>query len=144
MTTETKSRKGIGGRPRTTINKLPENWKQIVLDCGREGGSDVEMRSLLGISQDAWETLLHDSKEFSVTIKEARTLCQVWWERIGRSMVTGEIQGNATSWIFNMKNRFKWRDATELNHKSSDGSMSPNGRTLADFYKDIHVQAESS
>lgn len=127
MTTEQGSQgtKSKRGRPRTTINKLPENWGQIVLACGRDGGSDVEMRALLGISQDAWETLLNDSKEFSVTIKEARDLCQVWWERIGRSMVTGEIQGNATSWIFNMKNRFKWRDATDLNHKSSDGSMSP-------------------
>jgi hypothetical protein len=34
---------------------------------------------------------------------------------------------NPTSYIFNMKNRFKedWRDKVESDHTSSDGSMTP-------------------
>lgn len=112
------------GRPRTTVDDLPENWKQIMLDCGQEGGSAVEMRCLLGIAQTAWETLLEDSEEFRVTEKNAKDLCEVWWERRGREMTTG-AEGNATVWIFNMKNRFNWRDKQDVDHQSSDRSMSP-------------------
>lgn len=113
------------GRPRTTVNDLPANWKDIIMDCGQDGGSAVEMRCLLGIGQSAWETLLEDSEEFRLTVKNAQELCQVWWERQGRSMASGKSDGNATVWIFNMKNRFGWRDKQEIDHQSSDGSMSP-------------------
>jgi|SRR5690625_2571073 len=112
------------GRPRTTVDDLPEGWEEIVMECGQEGGSAVEMRCLLGIGQTAWETLLEDSEEFRVTVKNAQDLCQVWWERQGRKMAVGE-DGNATVWIFNMKNRFNWRDKKDIDHASPDGSMRP-------------------
>lgn len=112
------------GRPRTTVNDLPENWRQIMLDCGQEGGSATECRCLLGIAQTAWETLLEDSEEFRIAEKERQALCEVWWERQGRKM-TVEGQGNATVWIFNMKNRFGWRDKQEIDHTSKGESMAP-------------------
>ena len=119
----TKEKKPVG-RPRTTISDLPDNWFQIMIDCGQEGGSAVEARCLLGIAQSAWETLLEDSEEFRLTEKQRQSLCEVWWERQGRRM-TMEGQGNATVWIFNMKNRFNWRDKQEVDHSSPDGTMTP-------------------
>lgn len=112
------------GRPRTTVDDLPHDWKQIVMDCGQEGGSEVEMRALLGVGDSAWYTLKEDSEEFRQTIKYAKELCAVWWERQGRRMTTG-ADGNASVWIFNMKNRFGWRDRIEQDNVSSDGSMTP-------------------
>lgn len=112
------------GRPRTTVKDLPEGWEQILMDCGQDGGSAVEMRCLLGVGESAWYTLLEDSDDFRRTVKEAQALCEVWWERQGRRM-TVEGSGNATVWIFNMKNRFGWRDKTEIDHQSSDGSLGP-------------------
>lgn len=97
------------GRPRTTVDDLPDNWQDLMRNCGQEGGSAVEARCLLGISTTAWSTLLEDSDEFRKTEKERKALCEVWWERQGRRMATGD-PGNATVWIFNMKNRFGWRD----------------------------------
>lgn len=122
------------GRPRTTVDDLPEGWKQSIMDCGQEGGSAVEMRCLLGIGESAWGTLLEDSEEFRRTVKSAQDLCKVWWERTGRGMATG-ADGNATVWIFNMKNRFGWRDRQELDHTSTDRSMSPT-RTAEDMTDD--------
>ena len=112
------------GRPRTTTDDLPANWQDVMRECGQEGGSAVEARALLGIGESAWNTLLQDSEDFRRTEKERQALCQVWWERQGRKMTTGE-NGNATVWIFNMKNRFGWRDKQEVDHTSSDRTMSP-------------------
>lgn len=112
------------GRPRTTVKDLPPNWKDLMIDCGQEGGSAVEARCLLGIGESAWETLLEDSEEFRGTEKQRQALCEVWWERRGRKMAEGD-DGNATVWIFNMKNRFGWRDKQEIDHSSTDGTMTP-------------------
>lgn len=112
------------GRPRTTVEDLPKDWKEKMMACGQEGGSAVEARCLLGIGTSAWETLLEDSEEFRATEKIRSDLCNVWWERRGREMASGE-DGNATVWIFNMKNRFGWRDKQEVDHRSEDGSMTP-------------------
>lgn len=127
------------GRPRTTTAALPENWKQLMLDCGQEGGSAVEMRCILGIGQSGWETLINDDEEFRETERQARALCEVWWERRGRAMASGD-DGNATVWIFNMKNRFAWRDKTEVDHRTPDGIQVETRTTLDDFYASTNVK----
>ena len=101
------------GRPRTTTEDLPEGWQEIMAQCGQEGGSANEARCLLGIGDSAWETLLADSDEFRQAEKKRKSLCEVWWERQGRRMATG-ADGNPAVWIFNMKNRFGWRDKHEI------------------------------
>ena len=127
------------GRPRTTVEDLPDNWQDTIVDCGQGGGSAVEIRCLLGIGESAWNTLIEDSTEFRGTVKKAKSLCEVWWERRGREMATGS-EGNATVWIFNMKNRFGWHDKQAIDHTSSDSSMSPKGKTLDDFYTDVQIK----
>lgn len=127
------------GRPRTTTDDLPENWHELMRDCGQEGGSAVEARCLLGIGESAWETLLTDSEEFRRTEKERQALCEVWWERQGRRMTSGG-DGNATVWIFNMKNRFGWRDKQEIDHSSTDGSMTPKTPIDASKLSDTALQ----
>lgn len=100
------------GRPRTTVDDLPDNWEELLRKCGQEGGSAIEARCMLGIGESAWRTLLEDSDDFRRAEKTRQALCEVWWERRGRQMAMGD-QGNSAVWIFNMKNRFKWRDKPE-------------------------------
>jgi len=50
--------------------------------------------------------------------KEAKqlgfVLCRKWWENLGRGGAAGKIKNfNAAVWIFNMKNRFAWKDRIE-------------------------------
>lgn len=47
-------------------------------------------------------------------IEKAERLGQLEWERIGKQLANGQIEGNATSYIFNMKNRYGWSDKREL------------------------------
>jgi len=112
------------GRPRTTVDDLPQDWKQIIMDCGQEGGSAVEMRCMLGVAQTAWSTLMEDSEEFRITVSSAQDMCEVWWERQGRSMVTGS-PGNATVWSLNMRNRFAWFDKQGVDVTTNGQSMRP-------------------
>ena len=103
------------GRPSTNIRDLPDGWENIMREAAQEGASDVEVRCLLGIGESGWYTLIEDDEQFCRTVKECKALCQVWWERTGRKMTMG-ADGNATVWIFNMKNRFGWKDKTETEH----------------------------
>lgn len=113
------------GRPRTTVKDLPDNWIAIMREASQDGASAVELRCLLGIGDSAWETLIEDDEDFHRTVKECKALCQVWWERQGRKMSVGEADGNATVWIFNMKNRFGWGDGSQKHELTG-----PNGAPI--------------
>jgi hypothetical protein len=66
-----------------------------------------------GISDDLWYRLIAEDEEFSRTIKKCKAACQQWWERKGR-MHLENPKFNATLWYMNMKNRFGWKDKSEV------------------------------
>lgn len=107
------------GRPKVSISErveeglIPEDWEEHILDMASEGASDVEIRAYLKISDDLWYRWIEEDDGFSRTIKTAKMLCHAKWEQMGRKMAFGEVEGNPTTWIFNMKNRFGWKDKTE-------------------------------
>ena len=41
------------------------------------------------------------------------------WERMGKNIALGKITGNPTSWIFNMKNKYGWKDRTEVDQNTT-------------------------
>lgn len=43
-------------------------------------------------------------------VQQAEREGRLEWESIGKKLATGELEGNATSYIFNMKNRYGWAD----------------------------------
>ena len=108
------------GRPKDeVIDRLKEGWQTRIKELAADGASDVELRVELGISDDLWYRWIAEDAEFSRTVKECKLLCQIWWERHGRKMAAGSAEGNATVWIFNMKNRFGWKDKVETEHTGS-------------------------
>ena len=114
-----------GGRPKKGLDVLPEGWEETVLNMYKDGCADVEIMAHLSISRDLFYRWLEEEPEFSDAIKRGRTLSESWWTRHGRKMATGEAEGNPTTWIFNMKNRFKWTDKVEQSVTSPDGSLAP-------------------
>lgn len=114
-----------GGRPATTVHNLIDDWEEKIKEAAQGGASDAELRCILGLGKSAWYTLLETSSQFREAINICHELSEVWWERTGRSMASGGHVGNATVWVFNMKNRFGWHDKQQLDHTSSDGTMSP-------------------
>jgi len=90
-----------------------------VIEVGIDGGSLAEMAEACDVERHTLNAWMEAHPEFSTAVKRGLQKAQVWWERQGKIATFGGAEGfNATSYIFNMKNRFKedWRDKVEQEH----------------------------
>ena len=79
-----------------------------------EGGLSFEsFGGRIDVNEDTLYQWKHDHLEFSEAYKRGRLKSMLHWEEMGHDMVLAG-QGNATTWIFNMKNRFGWKDKQEI------------------------------
>ena len=116
------------GRPLEVFD-LPEGWHEQVLSLYEDGASDVEIKALIyemrgSFSNDLWDRWKKDEAVFSETIKAGKMLSNAWWERKGRRNLDNK-EFSYTGWYMNMKNRFGWADKQEIDHYSTDGTMTP-------------------
>ena len=96
----------------------------MLIEHMAQGLSFESFAAVIKVNRDTlyeWEKIY---PEFSDTKKEALEQCLLFWEKLGIDNIIkkkdSEWQGDsgwskdrsldATAWIFNMKNRFKWRD----------------------------------
>jgi len=82
----------------------------------KDGSSLTAFAASIGTHRDtmyAWEAKYPD---FSDAIKEARSASQSWWELQARQgLFTGtDEKFSASTWIFNMKARFGYRDVQQV------------------------------
>jgi len=78
----------------------------------------------LGVTQKTFLEWVHKYPEFAEAYDAARTISEAWWTKCGRAMTLGKLPGAIpASWIFNMKNRFGWRD--KIDHTVRDGTNAP-------------------
>lgn len=125
--------KNKGGRPTKYQSDFPER----ALELFKVGASKAEICMRLEIGFDAFQYYQDDHPEFFEAVKKGVHISQGWWEMKGRQATMGGVEGfNATSFIFNMKNRFRkdWNDRKEVDHSSTDGTMTPKSYG-ADAYK---------
>ena len=117
-----------GGRP-SKYPKGDEEKRRLfsdIFEYAKEGMSLTEIAVNIEISRATLYNWMDAHDEFLDTIKKAEAISQAWWEKLGRNMaMTGE--GNASSFIFQMKNRFhkEYKDRKAVDMTSSDGSMTP-------------------
>jgi len=98
-----------GGRP----TKYKPEFCEIAIECGKQGMGKAEIASKLGVVRETLWDWGNKKPEFSNALKRAYEEGLSWWERKGREATFGGVEGfNSTSYIFQMKNRFKedWRD----------------------------------
>lgn len=96
-----------------------EAFCEQVIELGREGASKAEMAHALGCSRQTMDNWASAHPEFLDAVKEATEASQGWWESEGRKATFGAKPGfNATSYIFNMKNRFPadWQEKQSIVH----------------------------
>ena len=108
------------GRP----SKYDPKMCETVIDCGKQGMSKCEMALELDIAYSNFDIWQNEIPEFQEAVKSAMRHSQAWWERNGRIATFGGTDGfNATSYIFNMKNRFRaeWNDTVKNELSGPDG-----------------------
>lgn len=99
------------GRP----TKFKEEFCDMLVEHMAEGYSYESFAGVISVTRSrlyVWE------KEYPI-FKDAKFLgrekCLLFWERIGRAGAMGEIKGfNCATWIFQMKNRFQWRNEVTI------------------------------
>ena len=114
-----------GGRPREYDPKLCDE----LIDHMSKGYSFETFGALVHHSKDTLYRWLKEYPEFSDAYEIARIKCQMFWERggisgtfglrtktviDGKEVVVDPKKFNASSWSFNMKNRFRWTDRQDL------------------------------
>ena len=97
------------------IGKYEDAYTQLVEDHLAHGLSFDSFAGVIGVNQD---TLFNWLKKYPA-FRDARDVGfqkgLLFWERMGLAGATGKLKGfNTGAWIFNMKNRFRWRDRHEL------------------------------
>lgn len=109
-----------GGRP----TKYDPAMCEQVITLGGEGKTLAGMADALDVSRDTLNEWRRVHPEFSAAIRRALEKAQAWWEEEGRKATFGRVEGfNATSYIFQMKNRFRdeWNDTIKAEHTGKDG-----------------------
>ncbi len=84
------------------------------------GESIAEVCVQLKISKETFYRWKDQYPEFHDAIKEGITYSEAFWTKLGRQGASCEVDIQPTVWIFNMKNRFKWRDKPADEEQSAD------------------------
>ena len=108
------------GRP----SKYNPAMCETVIESGKLGKTLVGMADDLDVNRETLNEWMKIHPEFSSAVKEGLRRSQAWWEDQGRIATFGGTDGfNATSYIFQMKNRFRadWNDTVKSEHSGPDG-----------------------
>lgn len=111
------------GRPTKYNSEMCER----IIAMGKQGFSKHEMALDLGIAMSTFDEWQNKNDEFSVAVKEAVSFSQGKWEQHGRMVSFGMAETNPTTYMFNMKNRFKesWSDTTKSELTGAGGKDLP-------------------
>ncbi|QDP48212.1 MAG: hypothetical protein Unbinned6437contig1000_66 [Prokaryotic dsDNA virus sp.] len=123
----------------------PSDYKpeycNAVIEHMKEGASLTSFAASINCARSTINVWMEANPEFSEAVKAGKAQCAAWWEGIGRKNAV-EGGGNATLVIFGLKNMAgdDWREKQEIDHTSSDGSMTP--KSIHDFYADNTDESE--
>lgn len=100
------------GRP----SKYKPEFCQMLIVHMEQGYSFETFSAIIGVDRDTLYEWAKVYEEFSDSKKQAFIKCQLFWEKMGIDGLWGnkEASFNTGVWVFNMKNRFGWKDRTEV------------------------------
>lgn len=110
-----------GGRP----TKYEERFCEMLIDHMKQGLSFEAFGGAIGVSKDTLYRWLKRHVEFSDAKKIATQYSQLFWEQQALNGLFDQKDKklNSTVWIFNMKNRFGWRDRIETENLNKEISI---------------------
>lgn len=113
----------MAGRPTKYTEEVALEIAERLPEMFKNGESVAEVCAELGMSKDTFYRLADQYVAFSDSYKKGQELSEAWWTKLGRAGAAGKVDIQPTTWIFNMKNRFKWADRTENTHEVGGGGV---------------------
>lgn len=90
----------------------------------KKGLSVESFAATIGVTKPTLYNWMKTHKEFKRAKEEGTELSRIFWEKMGIAGMSGQIKGfNAALWIFNMRNRFGWRNF-DLQYKQQEAEIS--------------------
>jgi len=103
------------GRP----SKYKHKFCAIAYDLLSEGYSKEALAGKIGVSKQCFYEWVQAYNDFGDAVGRGETASQLFWEEMGMRGAMGQIKGfNASSWMFNMKNRFAWAEKVDPTHNN--------------------------
>jgi len=99
-------------------SKYDPAFCEKIVAMGKLGKSKAQIASELGVVRNTLDNWVIDHPELGVALHEAQEYALAWWENMAQAVMIEPVPGwNATSFIFQMKNRFRsdYRDKIETN-----------------------------
>jgi len=115
-------------RPEGRPSKFKPAYCNEVIQHMAEGASLTSFAGEIGVARSTINQWMEDHPEFSEAARVGKAKCAAWWEKQGRAIVQGGGgPGASTLAVFGIKNMAPddWREKQEVDHTSSDGTMSP-------------------
>lgn len=105
-------KKTTKGRP----SKYKEEYCELLIKHMEQGLSFETFGATIGVSKQTLYDWVNAHSLFLDAKKTAFLKCQLFWEQLGIDGVfsTKASALNTGVWVFNMKNRFGWRDKIEI------------------------------
>lgn len=100
------------GRPTKYSKAIAERLPSMF----ENGESVVEVCVALGITKQTFYRWVDEKPEFSDAYEKGKEISEAWWTRLARGGSTGQVKVQPATLIFNLKNRFGWKDRIETEH----------------------------
>ena len=108
------------GRPTKYTDAMPE----ALFNAMSEGKSVTQFAAMIGVNRSTVYEWAERHQEFSDALTRGKEAGEAYWETELQSMMYSK-EVNAPLVKLYFANRFNWSDKTEVDNKSTDGSMSP-------------------
>lgn len=105
----------------------PAYCEQVVQHMAT-GASLTSFAAEIDVARDTLTEWANVHPEFSVAVRRGKAKCAAWWEKQGRTIAEkGGGPGAGTLVMFGLKNMGAddWADSSQVDHRSTDGSMTP-------------------
>lgn len=97
---------------------IPENWKDIIINLGKEGKNKMYFANALGLHRDTFYKIMKRDPEFNKIVQQALQYSQIWWiENVREAFEQGTSSRlNSNLFKYYMQNVYRddWKDETQL------------------------------
>lgn len=115
------------GRPTRYTDEMPD----ALFKAMDEGKSITQFAAMIGVNRSTIYEWAEHHTEFSDALTRGKEAGEAYWEtELQDMMYSKDVNAPLVKLYF--ANRFNWSDKTEVDNKSTDGSMTP--RTFGELY----------